>query len=84
MVKSQQRPRDAAQAAYFARPFHDFLAEHGLTVLEPLLVLAQTAQGYGIMENIPTLYGLWWASPTMVRRSPKRSSARLGTSPNSR
>ncbi len=55
-----------AAAAELARPFLDVAREHRLQVMLPYFRLAQSAQGYGILETIPTLYVLLWNVPDLV------------------
>lgn len=56
----------AAAASELARPFLEVAREHRLQVMLPYFRLAQSAQGYGILETIPTLYVLLWNVPDLV------------------
>lgn len=40
--------------------FDQFLVKHGLETIKPLLLVAQTIQGYGLLDEIPAYYGLLW------------------------
>jgi hypothetical protein len=44
----------------------EFLRHHKLEAMIPLLRLSHSAQGYGLLETIPALYGLWWNSPGVM------------------
>ena len=46
--------------------FKDFLERENLTVLTPLLELLHTAQGYGYLDEVGTIYGLMWNTPELV------------------
>ena len=46
--------------------FMEFLRHHGLEAMIPLLRLSHSAQGYGLLETVPVLYGLWWNSPGVM------------------
>lgn len=46
--------------------FAEFLKSNGFEDLSPLFSLANTVQGYGYIEELPALYGLWWNSPDEV------------------
>lgn len=38
----------------------EFLVKNGLSEIAPLLLVAQTIQGYGLLDEIPAYYGLLW------------------------
>ena len=56
----------ASAASELARPFLEVAREHRLQVMLPYFRLAQSAQGYGVLETIPTLYVLLWNVPDLV------------------
>ena len=43
-----------------------FLRNHNLEALRPLLTLSHSVMGYGLIETIPALYGLWWNTPAVL------------------
>lgn len=45
-------------------PFETWLKKNGLTTLPAILSLAQAAQGYGYLNDVPTYYGMLWITPT--------------------
>lgn len=45
----------------------EFLTQNDLLVLEPLFLVAQTAQGYGYLDKMPAFYGLMWISPSAMQ-----------------
>lgn len=47
--------------------FAEYLKQHGFEDLVPVFSLANTVQGYGYIEEVPALYGLWWNSPDEVK-----------------
>ncbi len=53
-------------AAELARPFLEVARQHRLEVMLPYFRLAQSAQGYGVLETIPTFYVLLWNVPQIV------------------
>jgi len=46
--------------------FKDYLIKNNLDSLIPMFSLANTVQGYGYIEDVPAIYGLWWNSPEEV------------------
>jgi hypothetical protein len=46
--------------------FLRFLEENDLTALVPLFMLSHSAQGYGLLDTVPALYGLWWNTPELL------------------
>ena len=40
--------------------FQEYLVKFGFDDLIPLFSLANTAQGYGYIDQIPAFYGIWW------------------------
>ena len=46
--------------------FQDFLVRENLTILTPLLELLHTAQGYGYLDEVGTIYGLMWNTPELL------------------
>ena len=46
--------------------FNDFLIRENLTILTPLLELLHTAQGYGYLDEVGTIYGLMWNTPELL------------------
>lgn len=50
-----------------ALPFATWLEKHKLEALQPLLALSNSAQGYGLLQIIPTFYGLHWATPALMQ-----------------
>lgn len=47
--------------------FEEFLKKHDLDVLKYMFYASQTVQGYGRIDQIPTLYGLMWNTPKMMK-----------------
>lgn len=43
--------------------FMKFIQIHKLEPLIPFFLLGTSAQGYGLLETTPALYGLWWNTP---------------------
>jgi protoporphyrinogen oxidase len=61
----------------FAKPIDDiisatnmdlktWLIKNGFDDLIPVISLANTVQGYGYIDRVPALYGLWWNSPAEI------------------
>lgn len=48
--------------------FFSFLNAHGFEKLIPLFMITQSTQGYGFLDTVPALYGLWWNSPALTNR----------------
>ncbi|KAJ3321624.1 hypothetical protein HDV06_004039 [Boothiomyces sp. JEL0866] len=46
-----------------------FLQSNGLMALEGLLRFAQQTQGYGVLEDVPAFYLLWWIHPELLIRT---------------
>ena len=46
--------------------FKEFLDRNNLTALVPLLLIFNTAQGYGYINEIGALYGLMWNTPQFL------------------
>jgi len=44
----------------------EWVNDNNLNDIYPFLMVAQTAQGYGYIENIPALYGLWWLDTELI------------------
>jgi hypothetical protein len=42
-----------------------FLIKYDCEALVPLFELGHSAQGYGLVDTIPALYGLWWFPPEL-------------------
>ena len=57
---------NAEQLTAINMTFSEFLMKHKCVALEGFLRLAMTAQGYGIPELMPALYGLWWVTPELL------------------
>ena len=55
-----------AIAAELALPFVDLVRKHRLEVMLPLFRLVQSAQGYGVLEEIASFYVLLWNTPELV------------------
>ncbi|KAJ3314037.1 hypothetical protein HDV04_001068, partial [Boothiomyces sp. JEL0838] len=47
----------------------EFLQNNGLMALEGLLRFAQQTQGYGVLEDVPAFYLLWWIHPELLIRT---------------
>ncbi|KAJ3268703.1 hypothetical protein HDV01_002356 [Terramyces sp. JEL0728] len=47
----------------------EFLQNNGLMALEGLLRYAQQTQGYGVLEDVPAFYMLWWIHPELLVRT---------------
>lgn len=45
-------------------PFEQWLVSNGLKTLPAILSLAQAAQGYGYLNDVPAYYGMLWITPT--------------------
>jgi len=46
--------------------FGQFLEEHGLTAMNPILAYGNTAQGYGTIENVPAFWAMCWITPELL------------------
>jgi len=46
--------------------FGQFLEEHGLTAMNPILAYGNTAQGYGTIENVPAFWAMCWITPQLL------------------
>jgi len=44
-----------------------FLKKNNLEALIPLFKIGATAQGYGLLETVPALYGLMWFTPSLFK-----------------
>ena len=55
-------PEDEGKRITLSKPFKQWLEENDLLVLEHLFIYSQSAQGYGSIDDVPLLYGLWWNS----------------------
>ena len=53
--------------------FLELLQQNGLDALVGLLKIAQAAQGYGYLEDIPAYYGLCWITPELLNGLVKQS-----------
>jgi hypothetical protein len=53
--------------------FLELLQQNGLEALVGLLKIAQAAQGYGYLEDIPAYYGLCWITPELLNGLVKQS-----------
>ena len=60
------RPNERTLAKIGQGSFHDFLQANGLLALEFVTKLILTASGYGTLKEIPAIYGLIWATPTIL------------------
>jgi hypothetical protein len=49
--------------------FQGWIEKHDLRAMIPLFTYTQAAQGYGTLETVPALYGLWWNTPLFVSRA---------------
>lgn len=49
--------------------FQEWLEMKGLRALIPFFTYSQSAQGYGTLEEVPALYGLWWNTPRFLSRA---------------
>jgi hypothetical protein len=56
----------AAKAAIEGKSMGEFLTDNGMSSLIGYLELAQSAQGYGLLFEVPALYGLWWIHPEIL------------------
>lgn len=59
-------PGRPASLEEVAVSFADLLKKENLWELEPLLRYAHETQGYGVLEDVPALYGLWWTTPEFL------------------
>jgi hypothetical protein len=55
-----------AKAAIDGKSFGEFLTDNGMSALIGYLELADSAQGYGLLFEVPALYGLWWIHPEIL------------------
>merc|ERR1719245_526622 len=46
--------------------FGQFLDEHGLSAMNPILAYGNTAQGYGTIENVPAFWAMCWITPELL------------------
>eukprot|EP01125_Pyxidicula_operculata_P006355 TRINITY_DN2206_c0_g1_i1.p1 TRINITY_DN2206_c0_g1~~TRINITY_DN2206_c0_g1_i1.p1 ORF type:complete len:424 (+),score=75.21 TRINITY_DN2206_c0_g1_i1:829-2100(+) len=44
-----------------------FLKQYDCEALIPLFKIGQCAQGYGLLETLPAIYGLWWFTPELFK-----------------
>jgi len=56
------------------KTFEEFLDDENLQLLKPLLYASNSVQGYGRLEEIPTMYGMTWNTPKMMGVLLKRLS----------
>ena len=49
-----------------AKPFLQFLVDEGLREIEAVVLIMQTAQGYGFLETVPAYYALSWLTPKLL------------------
>ena len=56
------------------KTFEEFLDDENLQLLKPLLYASNSVQGYGRLDEIPTLYGMTWNTPKMMGVLLKRLS----------
>ena len=59
--------------------FMEFLARENLLALVPLFEGAHVIQGYGLLDEIPTLYGLIWNTPKFIRSLMARLTGNTST-----
>ena len=59
--------------------FMEFLARENLLALVPFFEGAHVIQGYGLLDEIPTLYGLIWNTPKFMRSLMARLTGSLST-----
>ena len=57
----------------------EFLARENLLALVPLFEGAHVIQGYGLLDEIPTLYGLIWNTPKLIRSLMARLTGNTST-----
>eukprot|EP00924_Labyrinthula_sp_SR-Ha-C_P013281 augustus_masked-scaffold_45-processed-gene-1.127-mRNA-1 protein AED:0.47 eAED:0.47 QI:0/-1/0/1/-1/1/1/0/921 len=48
------------------KPFGDFLRDNKLESLIELFTYATTAQGYGLIDEVPTYWGMCWMTPDLL------------------
>uniref|UniRef100_A0A7S3Z058 Amine oxidase domain-containing protein n=1 Tax=Lotharella globosa TaxID=91324 RepID=A0A7S3Z058_9EUKA len=46
--------------------FNDFLEKNKLEELVPFFTYTHSALGYGLIDEVPALYGLWWNTPELI------------------
>ena len=46
--------------------FMDFLSREGLLALVPILEATHVIQGFGLLQEVPTLYGLIWNTAKFI------------------
>jgi hypothetical protein len=49
--------------------FKEWLQSKELYALNPFFIYSQAAQGYGSLEVVPALYGLWWNDPGYIGKA---------------
>jgi hypothetical protein len=60
-------PRPSAEVlAEIDMSFGQYLENHGLSALLPILAYGQTAQGYGSIENTPAFWAMCWITPQLL------------------
>lgn len=47
--------------------YYDYLQRNGLLSLVPALLGTHSMQGYGLLHEVPALYGLMWNTPSLMR-----------------
>lgn len=59
-------PPEPNDLSEISMTFLEFLKKHNLEALIPMLVYSQSVQGYGLLREVPALYGLMWNTPLIV------------------
>ena len=62
-------PPEPNDLSEISMTFLEFLQKHDLEALIPTMVYSQSVQGYGLLREVPALYGLMWASAFCIRLS---------------
>lgn len=65
-VSRGQLPPKPKNMTYLRGHFLAFLKRNHMSDLHHLFVATQTLQGYGQLDEVPTLYGLMWNTPALI------------------
>lgn len=70
------KPKDWSRINMTAQ---EFLKQNDLEILTPIFIYSQQVQGYGMLDQVPAFYLLWWNHPDIARNT---IGAILGGPPN--
>eukprot|EP00924_Labyrinthula_sp_SR-Ha-C_P009130 snap_masked-scaffold_2-processed-gene-13.16-mRNA-1 protein AED:1.00 eAED:1.00 QI:0/-1/0/0/-1/1/1/0/1293 len=58
--------RTRKQLKYLLLPFEEFLKQHQLESIRPVMIYSLTGQGCGVLDQLPTFWAMTWLTPHMV------------------